>query len=118
MARAKNGSLTKIGSYGRNWIFGPKTEILGPRKGPTFGDLPCSGHNWKKLFKEKSAFAQIIKGGNIILVIFWGKPILRPKTTFWPNVKNALFSAIPAQTGSVVLLGHFLDGPDGSTQFR
>ena len=66
------GHRPKLGSYVKNRIFGPKTEILGPKKGPTFGDLPCSGHSWKKLFKEKSAFAQIIKGGNVILGDFLG----------------------------------------------
>ena len=28
------------------------------------------------------------------------------------------FSVIPARTGSVVLLGHFFDGPDDSPEFR
>ena len=28
------------------------------------------------------------------------------------------FSVIPAQTGFVVILGHFFDGPDSSTKFR
>ena len=33
-------------------------------------------------------------------------------------IKPARFSVIPARTGSVVLLGHFFDDPDGSPEFR
>ena len=25
-------AIDQLGSYGKNWIFGPKTEILGPKK--------------------------------------------------------------------------------------
>ena len=64
---------------------------------------------------------------------FWAKiEILGPKkklTSCWTSCsshdqkklfkgKSFLFSEIPARTGSVVILGHFLDGPDGSTKFR
>ena len=37
-ARAVTLRKRKLGSYGKNWIFWPKTEILGPKKGVTFGD--------------------------------------------------------------------------------
>ena len=30
------GHQRKLGSYGKNRIFGPKTEILGPKKGDHF----------------------------------------------------------------------------------
>ena len=63
------GHRPKLGSYGKNRIFWPKTEILGPKKGDHFLKLTMF---WKKLFKEKSAFAQIIKGGNVILGDFLG----------------------------------------------
>ena len=32
--------------------------------------------------------------------------------------KNGGFSAIPARTGPVVILGHFFDGQDSSIKFR
>ena len=64
MSRAKNGSSTKIG------VVWQKSDFLA--KNRNFGDSPCSGHDRKKLFKEKSAFAQIIKGGNVILGDFLG----------------------------------------------
>ena len=43
----------------------------------------------KSCSKKKVAFAQIIKGRDVILGDFFVvKPIFRPKTTFWPNVKT------------------------------
>ena len=41
-------------SYGKNWIFGPKTEISGPKKSVHFLKFTMFGHARKKLFKEKS----------------------------------------------------------------
>ena len=62
-----------IKSYGKNRIFGPKTEILGPKHPPPLLDsnhvLATTG---KSCSKKKSAFAQIIKGGNVILGDFLG----------------------------------------------
>ena len=72
----------------------------------------------KSCSKKKSAFAQRIKGENVILVIFWGKTQFEAKNHFSAERKNARFSVIPARTGSVVLLGHFFDGPDDSPEFR
>ena len=64
MLRAKNGSSTKIGVVWQKSVFlGQKPKFWAKKKAYTFGDSPCSGHDQKKLFKEKSAFAQIIKGG-------------------------------------------------------
>ena len=39
------GHQPKLGSYGKNWIFGPKTEISGPKKVLTSGWTPCSGRD-------------------------------------------------------------------------
>ena len=44
--------------------------------------------------------------------------LFEAKNRFSAERKNARFSVIPARTRSVVLLGHFFDGPDGSTKFR
>ena len=46
-------------------------------------------------------------------VIFWGKTHFEAKNRFSAERKNARFSVIPARTVSVVLLGHFFDGPGG-----
>ena len=67
------GHRPKLGSYGKNRIFGPKTEILGPKK----KDSLLRAHHVlattrKSCSKRKSAFAQIIKGGNVILGDFLG----------------------------------------------
>ena len=40
------------------------------KKGVTFSNSPCSGHDRKKLFKEKKCLCPNNQGGN---VIFWGK---------------------------------------------
>ena len=62
---------------------------------------PCSGHNRKKLFKEKSClFPNKYQSLKKFWVIFWVITHFWPKTTFRPNI-------IPARTGSVVILGHF-----------
>ena len=101
------GHQQKLGPYGKNRIFGPKTEILGPKNAYTFGDSPCSGHDRKKLFKEKKCLCPNNQGGKCHFGWFFGvQPIFRLKTTFRP--KNARFSVILARTRFVVLLGHFL----------
>ena len=57
------GGMAKIG------FFGPKTEILGPKKTTSF---PCYGHDQKKLFKEKSwLFPNKYQSLKKFWVIFW-----------------------------------------------
>ena len=65
------GHQPKLGSYGKNRICWPKTEILGPKKGGHFFPhvLATTG---KSCSMKKSAFAQIIKGANVILGDFLG----------------------------------------------
>ena len=63
----------KLGSYGKNRIFGPKTENLGPKKRHTlFAPNHVLATTGKSCSKKKSAFAQIIKGENVILGDFLG----------------------------------------------
>ena len=63
----------KLGLYGKNRIFGPKTKILGPKKRhPLFNSNHVLATTGKSCSKKKSAFAQIIKGGNVILGDFLG----------------------------------------------
>ena len=66
------GHRPKLGSYGKNRIFGPKTEILGQKKAPTFDSNHVLATTGKSCSQKKSAFAQIIKGGNVIFGNFLG----------------------------------------------
>ena len=67
------GHQRKLGSYGKNRIFGPKTEILGQKRGTHFfGQNMFWPRPEKSCSKKKVAFAQIIKGGNVILGDFLG----------------------------------------------
>ena len=67
------GHQRKLGSYGKNRIFWPKTEIFRPKKRHT---LLYSNHDLatteKSCAKKKRPFAQIIKGENVILGDFLG----------------------------------------------
>ena len=105
------GHQRKSGLYGKNQIFGQKPKFWAKKKEVTFGDSPCSGHDRKKLFKEKSCLCPNNQGEKCH---FWGDffggktHFLGQKPLFRPKRKNARFSVIPARTGSVVLLGHFL----------
>jgi len=67
------GHQRKLGSYGKNRIFGPKTEILGPKKRESlFNSNHVLATTEKSCSKKKGPFAQIIKGGNVILGDFLG----------------------------------------------
>ena len=67
------GHQPKLGSYGKNWIFGQKNEIFGPKKGIHFWGFTMFWPQPEKVVqRKKSAFAQIIKGGNVILGDFLG----------------------------------------------
>ena len=69
MNRLQTGRRPKLGSQGKNRIFRPKTKILGP---PKKRSLLSPNHvlatTGKSCSKKKVAFAQIIKGDNVI----WG----------------------------------------------
>ena len=103
-------AVDKIWSFGNKRIFGPKTEISGPK----------NMHFWG-------------------LTMFWPQPgkVVQTKSTLFQNKyqslsnfflleindflakrKNGHFSVILAGTKSVVIVGHFFDGPDGPTKFR
>ena len=67
------GHQPKLGSYGKNWIFWPKTEILGQKKRRSlFNPNHVLATTEKSCSKKKVAFAQIIKGENVILGDFFG----------------------------------------------
>ena len=73
MPRAKNGSSTKIGVVWQKSDFWTKNRNFWPKKKESLlypnHVLAATG---KSCSKKKSAFAQIIKGGNIILGDFLG----------------------------------------------
>ena len=66
------GHLPKLMSYGINRIYGPKTEILGPKKRSLLDGNHVPATTGKKFSKKKDAFAQIIITQNIILGDFFG----------------------------------------------
>ena len=73
----------------------------------------------EKLFKEKSClFPNKYQSLKKFWVFFGDKMHFWPKYYFSAELKYGRFSVIPARTGSVVILGHFFDSPDGSTKFR
>ena len=72
-AKAKNGSLTKIGVIWQKSDFWTKNRNFGPKKRESlFSPNHVLATTGKSCSKKKSAFAQIIKGGNVILGDFLG----------------------------------------------
>ena len=53
-----------------------------------------------------------------ILGVFLGKNEFLAKKHFSAKRKSGRFSVVLAGTRSVVIVGHFFDGPNGSTKFR
>ena len=73
MVRAKNGSLTKIGVVWQKSDFWTKNRNFGPKKRESLlGIYHVLATTGKSCSKKKVAFAQIIKGGNVILGDFLG----------------------------------------------
>ena len=73
MSRAKNGSSTKIGVVWQKSDFLAKNRNFGPKKRESlFRIHHVLATTEKSCSKKKRAFAQIIKGGNVILGDFLG----------------------------------------------
>ena len=71
--RAKNGSSTKIGVLWQKSDFLAKNRNFGPKKRRSLlGIHHVLATTGKSCSKKKSAFAQIIKGENVILGDFLG----------------------------------------------
>ena len=106
-------AIDQNGSYGKNQIFWPKTEILGPKKNH-FLILtmfwPRPGKSW--FFPNKY---QSLKK---FWVIFWAKTHFWPKKTHFgrtqkrPFLRNSYPDRVRCHSGS------FFDGPDVYTKFR
>ena len=76
------GHQRKLGSYGKNRIFWPKNEILGPKKRhPLFARNHVLATTGKSCSKKKVAFAQIIITQNIILGNFLAKCLVKSYPT-------------------------------------
>ena len=75
--------------------FQAKIRILGPKKHTLLDPNHVLATTGQSCAKEKV-------------------PVFR----FSAKRKNGRFSVIPAGTGSVVIVGYFLGGPDGPTKFR
>ena len=72
-ARAINGQLTKIGVVWQKLDFWTKNRNFGPKKRRSLlGANHVLATTGKSCSKKKVAFAQIIKGGNVILGDFLG----------------------------------------------
>ena len=106
------GHMTKIG------FLGKKKRNFWQIKNTRF--LSRDTMFRKKLCKEKVPFSKT----NISLLANFGcffggeKRIFGPKKHSSAKRKIGCFSVISARTGSVVIVGHFFDGWDGSTKFR
>ena len=115
----QTGRWSKLGSYGKNRILWPKTEILGQKRHSLLNPYHVLATTGNSCSKKKVAFSQI---NNSLLrnfgCFFWDKTHFWPKKHFSAKPKNGYFSVIPAQTESVVILGHFFDGPDSPTKFH
>ena len=73
MPRAKDGSSTKIGFVWQKLDFLAKNRNFGPKKEvPLLGIHHVLATTGKSCSKKKVAFAQIIKGENVILGDFLG----------------------------------------------
>ena len=96
------GHQPKLGSYGKNWIFGPKKRR----------SLFYSNHVLATTGKSCSKIKIPSSGGNIIFWRYLGWffgiiCIFGQKATFQLNIIRAV-SLWFHWTGSVVILGHFL----------
>ena len=106
------GRMAKIG------IFGQKPRFCAQKKESLLNGNHVLATTGKSCSKKKIGFfpneCQSLKK---FWVIFWVKTLFWPKNHFSAKRKNVRFSVIPAQTGSIVILGHYFDGPDCSTKF-
>ena len=67
------GHRPKLGSYGKNRIFGRKTEILGPKKGTHFLKLTMFWPQPEKVVQRKKLpFPKYISVAYEILGVFLG----------------------------------------------
>ena len=104
----RTGCSPNLGSCGKIGFFGQKPSF-GAQKKAHFLTLTMLWPLPGKLFKKKSClFPNKYQSLKKLLVFFFIKPIFGQKKHFSAEPKNGCFSVIPAQTRSVVILGHFL----------
>ena len=76
------GHQRKLGSYGKNRIFWPKTEILGPKKGVHFLPLTMFWPRPEKVVQRKKLPPNKYQTLKKFWVFFGLKPIFSQKTLF------------------------------------
>ena len=96
----------KLGSYGKNQIFGPKIEISGPKKAHILQDTMFWLRPQKSWSKKKVPFSKI----NISLLKNFGM-FFWDKMHYWP--KKTLFGWTWKRPFLRWHSGSFFDGPDG-----
>ena len=84
------GHQRKLGSYGKNRIFGPKPRFRAQKKTFTSGWTPCSGHDQKKVPFSKINVSLLRNFG-----FFFGYNAFLPNNHFSAEL-----------TGFFVILGH------------
>ena len=113
------GHQQKLGSYGKNRIFGPKTEILGPKKRLHFlVETMFWPQPEKVVQRKKLPFQNKYQSLKNCGCFFGIKCFFFAKKHFLAQHKDHCFSIIPARARSVVILGHFFYGSYGPTKFR
>ena len=105
----QTGRWPKLGSWGKYQIFGPKTEISGPKKKDL---LLSSNHVLVTTGKKFEGKITLFQNKCQSLKTFWVfffliKRIFGQKKNFSGKHKKGHFSVIPARTRSVVIRGHF-----------
>jgi len=100
--------VPKVGNERSLRIFRPKDKISGPKKRSLLNSNHVLATTGKNCPKKKVAFSRINVSLSRNFGFFGVKMHFWPKKHFLAERKNGLFSVIPAWTGSVVILGHFL----------
>ena len=110
------GRRSKLGSYGKNRNFWPKTEILGPKKNLHFCTLTMFWPLLEKVEKRPISQINISLSRNFGCFFLGKKCIFGQKNTFQLNKKRP-FLRNSGRTRSVVILGHFLIARTVPTSF-
>ena len=114
------GHQQKLGSYGKNQIFGPKNKISGPKKEHFLTLTKFWPRQGKVVQTKKYPFPKYMSvfKQSLGVCFFWKNVDFWPKKHFSAKRKSCRFSVFPAGTKSVVLVGQYFDSPDGPTKFR
>ena len=117
--RATNGPLTKVGGrMAKIRFLGRKLIFRAKKKHSPLNSNHVLATTGQSCEKKKVPFSQInISLLQILGVFFWEKRTFGQKKHFSAERKNGHYSEIPVRTRSIVIVGHFFDGPDSPTKF-